>query len=168
MAVRVFGIDAVGPTLRVCAQAVVVRKRRLVQFLLVGASGVVVNSAVLYLLAGVVGLHHVAASAVATEVAILSNFLLNDHWTFAGVSSHLSRFRRIARYNLVCLGGLVLTVAMLAALTHWLRIHYLVANLLTVPVAAIWNYLASTFFAWAVTGSVPDQPPVIEAVLADG
>src|SRR5687767_6577737 len=55
---------------------------RPLRFGLVGLSGVVVNTAALWGLARGAGLPVLLASVLATEMAILSNFLLNDRWTF--------------------------------------------------------------------------------------
>ncbi len=51
------------------------------KFLLVGASGVVVNLGFFTLLL-LVGLNKFLASPVAIELSIVSNFLLNNYWTF--------------------------------------------------------------------------------------
>ena len=55
---------------------------RLARSALVGASGVGVNSGMLWLLHSGAGLPLPAASALAIETAIWNNFLLNDLWTF--------------------------------------------------------------------------------------
>ncbi len=55
---------------------------RLARFALVGAGGVGVNSGMLWLLHSGAGLPLPAASALAIEMAIWNNFLLNDLCTF--------------------------------------------------------------------------------------
>ena len=62
---------------------------RVARFALVGATGVVVNSGVLWLLREGAGFPLAAASALAIETALWNNFLLNDAWTF-----HKERHRR--------------------------------------------------------------------------
>ena len=57
-------------------------KGRVARFALVGLSGVIVNLAALHLFAGVLGIHEVVASALAIETSIVTNFLLNDAFTF--------------------------------------------------------------------------------------
>ena len=56
--------------------------------------------------------------------------------------------QRAARYQIVALGGLLVSVAVLAALTHWLRLHYLVANLAGIGAGLLWNYTANLCFTW--------------------
>ena len=54
---------------------------RFLRFAAVGASGVVVNLGALALLT-TAGLTPTLASALAIQVSILTNFFLNDFWTF--------------------------------------------------------------------------------------
>jgi len=76
---------------------------RLYRFGLVGLSGVVVNLAALALLSGL-GLLSTVASALAIELSILSNFLLNDRWTFVERRAG-SAWSRALRFQLVSLVG---------------------------------------------------------------
>jgi dolichol-phosphate mannosyltransferase len=122
----------------------------MLRFGLVGGSGVLVNYAILCLLAATWGLNHLAAAALATEVAILSNFTLNNLWTFRGATPGGSWARRGLRYNVYALGGLVISVAVLAALTYLLHMHYLVANVFAIGAATLWNYAANYRWTWSV------------------
>ena len=65
---------------------------RILKFAGVGVTGVIINTSVLYALSRWAGLPLVAASAVAVELAAISNYLLNDTWTFAVRSPSLGRF----------------------------------------------------------------------------
>ena len=122
----------------------------MLRFGMVGGSGVLVNYTILYLLAGTWGLNYLAAAALATEGAILSNFTLNNLWTFRGARSGGSWARRGLRYNVFALGGLVISVAVLAALTYLLHMHYLVANIFAIGAATLWNYAANYRWTWSV------------------
>ena len=121
-------------------------KSRFVRFGLVGASGVLVNTALLYVLTEAGGLNPVIAAVFATEGAILSNFSLNDVWTFRDVKVERSWVRRALRYNCGAFGGLVISVGVLALLTHALGLHYLVANLIVIDVSMGWNYTVSYLY----------------------
>ncbi len=52
-----------------------------VKFAIVGAIGIVVNEGLLILIRSM-GVYYLTAGAVAIEISILSNFVLNDLWTF--------------------------------------------------------------------------------------
>jgi len=121
----------------------------------VGALGTGLNLGLLYLLAGVCGLDYLVAAVLATEATILGNFALNDCWTFFDAHAQRSWPRRVARYNTVALGGLGITIVMLAALTHVLHVYYLIAQLFAIAVATLWNYTATSRFAWKVPTDTP-------------
>lgn len=126
--------------------------RRAVQFGVVGASGVVVNNVILFALVEKLHVNPVLAAVVATEGAILSNFLLNDHWTFRDLHGSRRRARRLASYNVLTLGGLVLSVAVLTVLHYRAGIHYLVANLVGIAAGMAWNYGTNRYWTWSRLG----------------
>lgn len=81
--------------------------RRFLKFALVGASGVAVNLACLALLRAL-RVQINLASALAIELSLLSNFLINHAWTFGDAGAHGSFLARALRFHVVCLGGAVL------------------------------------------------------------
>ena len=125
--------------------------RRALRFGSVGLVGVAVNYAVLYLLAGVSGMNHVLAAVFATETAILSNFALNHRWTFGDRRSKTPVWKLAARYNFFALGGLGISVAVLAGLTYIFGLGYLFANLFAIGAATLWNYAANYRWTWTTT-----------------
>ena len=52
------------------------------QFYIVGASGVLVNLGLLYILTDIVGLWYVASQIIAISISITTNFFFNRYWTF--------------------------------------------------------------------------------------
>ena len=134
----------------------------LVRFGLVGMSGVGVNYMLLYLLVEVGNLNPLLAASVATEAAILSNFTFNNLWTFRYTRPKTSWRRRALQYNLFCLGGLVISVLVLAVLTCLVNIHYLVANTFAIGAATLWNYGANRYWTWPVENLDEDTKAVLE------
>lgn len=121
---------------------------RLSKFLLVGGTGVFVNSLALLILFQWVHLPLLLASALAVELAITNNFCWNDRWTFRRTGISLRRF---IRFNLVSLGGLIITTMTLWLLVGHLGIYYLIANLLGIALATVWNFSASSWWTWGGT-----------------
>lgn len=122
---------------------------KLIKFLLVGGLGVMINSLAL------IGLHQllrfplVVASLAAVELAIVSNFVWNDRWTFGRKKLSLQRF---FQFNLVSCGGLVITTGTLWALVTHLATPYLLANLLGIGLATCWNFGMSLLWTWGSVG----------------
>jgi putative flippase GtrA len=134
------------------------RYGRLIRFGLVGLSGVVVNSAVLWALVRSVALAVPIASALATEAAIVSNFALNDRWTFSSARTCDSLWQRFLRFNGVSLGGLLITAVLLTLLTSYVGLPLLPANLLAVSSAITWNYVLNTRWTWRDQSGAPLPP----------
>src|SRR5437764_11858159 len=123
------------------------RLARPLRFGLVGVSGIVVNSAILWALVRELHLAVLLGSLLATEAAILSNFLLNDRWTFRDMRER-SFTQRLLRFNGVALGGMAITAGILTALAGYTHLHLLVANLLAVGAATGWNYVVNSRWTW--------------------
>ena len=123
---------------------------RLGKFCLVGASGVLVNEGLLWLLKQLAGLPLPLSSAISIESSILSNFVLNDYFTFSDRRSWGAKSfgARLAKFNLVSLGGLGLNMGILVLLSNVLGLHYLISNLFGIAVATIWNYLVNAWWTW--------------------
>lgn len=120
-------------------------RRALPRFLAVGLAGVLINEAMLFLLRDVAGLPLLLASALATETAIIGNYVGNELFTFHLRELHL---KRLLRFNTVALGGLLLTVGTLAWLQPRTEWHYLVDNLLAIGAGSVWNFAANFGWTW--------------------
>ncbi len=123
---------------------------RFLKFCLVGASGVVVNEGLLWLLKQFAGLPLPLASAISIETSIISNFTLNDYLTFRDrrVRGIRAFFMRLGKFNSVSLAGLGINMGTLLALTYLLGVHYLISNLVGIALAVIWNYLVNLRWTW--------------------
>jgi putative flippase GtrA len=131
---------------------------RLARFAAVGLSGVLVNLAALHLFAGLLDVPEIAASAYGIEASLLSNFALNDRFTFRDRRGGAGWPGRLLRYHAVSLVGVAIqlgsfTVAALAARRFLGRaelgaLRY-PAQLAGIGLAFGWSYLASFRFAWA-------------------
>jgi len=118
---------------------------RLLKFFMVGLTGVVINELFLYILYSLTGLL-VVSSAIAIELSILFNFMLNNAWTFK-LRHENSLLQRLYRYNGVAIAGLVVNIGILIVLTHigW---PYLLANIIGIIFGFIINYTGSELLVW--------------------
>ena len=124
------------------------------KFCIVGASGILVNMWMLVALTST-GMNYLKAGALAIEMSIATNFLLNEFWSFADFSkrrrSLSSRVKRFLKFNLFCTGGLVIDVVALWSLTGYVGMHYLVSNAIGIGAAALWNYGLNANVTWEFT-----------------
>ena len=123
---------------------------RFIKFCLVGISGIGVNMGLLWLLTEVAGLFYLLSAAISIETSVVSNFILNDFFTFPDrrLPGAKSFFSRLVKYNLVCVAGLAVNMGVLWLLTDVFGIYYLIANLFGIAAATLWNYTLSTWWAW--------------------
>ncbi len=123
---------------------------RFVKFCLVGFSGVLVNMGLLWLLTEFAGLFYLLSAAISIETSILTNFTLNDYFTFRDRRSPTlkSFLSRLVKFNLVSLAGLALNMGVLWLFTEVLGIYYLLSNLFGIVLATLWNYLVNTWWTW--------------------
>ncbi|MFE5188534.1 GtrA family protein [Streptomyces sp. NPDC056628] len=120
---------------------------RVLRFAVVGGAGTVVNTAALYVLHRLLSVPLVVASAVAVELAVAHNYVLNDRWTFAVRAPSLRRF---GKFNMSMLAGLAANVLVVWTLVH-VGVHLLVANLLAIAAAFSVNYASSVQWVWGRT-----------------
>ena len=120
------------------------RLRQFLRFCLVGGSGVVVDMAVLHLLAVGLGWNVSLSKGCAAETALLSNFLWNEVWTFRaqgfGRGGRAGVLRRLGRFHAICGVGIGLAVALLYLFHAALGINLYGANLLAIGLVTLWNF----------------------------
>ncbi|MDG7013167.1 MAG: GtrA family protein [Nitrososphaerota archaeon] len=119
---------------------------KFIKFNVVGLSGVLVNEGLLLTLV-YEGVYYLRADAVAIEAAILSNFFLNDYWTFRD-RRHGHIIVRLLKFNALMVVGLVVNLAILYAFTAYLEVNYAVSNLFGIAVAFLLRYWLSVRFTW--------------------
>jgi len=124
--------------------------RRFLTFCLVGLSGVLVNMGLLWLLTELVGFPYLVSAAFSIESSIISNFVLNDRFTFRDrrLPTAKSFLNRLLKFNLVSLAGLALNMSVLWLLTEVFGLYYLLSNLCGIAVAVLWNYLVNSLWTW--------------------
>ena len=130
---------------------------RFIKFNTVGLSGVVVNEGILLLLT-LTGIYYLYASASAIEISIISNFILNDFWTFRD-RRHGHIFTRLVKFNGLMLIGLAVNLAILYFATSYLGINVAISNLGGIAGAFLVRYWLSVKFTWIKKEEESVVPP---------
>jgi dolichol-phosphate mannosyltransferase len=138
-------------------------KWRYIRFATVGASGTVVNIAVLFamqewvlpLLIADTSLRLSLALACAIAVATVNNFAWNSVWTWADrladeagsiVGMDAATGKRFVKYALSCWLGMLIQYGLTLFLAAYM--YYLVANVLSILVASVSNYLTNDWWTF--------------------
>lgn len=125
---------------------------RLIKFSIVGTIGAGINTWFLWLFTDVVGLFYLYSSAIAIEIAIILQFLMNDRWTFKEKrTTHVEQFfKRIIKSNIWRSGGLVVNIGVLYLLTEYVGVYYLLSNIAGIICAFLLNYIFESRLTWGV------------------
>src|SRR5215211_9540577 len=91
--------------------------QRFQKFLLVGAVGLAVNQAMLYLLHEQMAMRLRFASPIAIFISMIVTFLLNEHWTWHDRGGR-KIIHRVGFYFPINSGGLIINFGVLALLTQ--------------------------------------------------
>jgi dolichol-phosphate mannosyltransferase len=131
--------------------------RSFIKFSVVGATGVVVNEGLLIALQSR-GVYLLYASTLAIEVSILSNFFLNDLWTFRDRrSGHM--LVRLVKFNFLMLAGLVVNAAIVDVGVDYFSMAAAIANLIGIAAAFVLRYVLSVRYAWMRIESIEAGNP---------
>jgi dolichol-phosphate mannosyltransferase len=105
----------------------------------------------LFLLAGMLGWPAPLAKVVSVQAGIVNNFLWNDLWTFrdlAGETGFKARGKRFARFNAICLGGLLIAVSLIWFFHERMYWNLYLSNFMAIGVVAFWNFGMNYRFSW--------------------
>jgi len=127
---------------------------RIGKFMLVGLNGLLINEVLLFVFTDVFGIYFLVSSVIAVELALLTNFVINEKWTFRDREKKESVWKRLGKYNVICVGGMLLNVALLYAFTVLFSLYYLISNLLAIGIVFYWNYFINLKFTWVYEESV--------------
>jgi dolichol-phosphate mannosyltransferase len=140
--------------------------RRFIKFCLVGASGLAVDMATLFLFADprCLGLGFVFSKICAAEVAMINNFIWNELWTFRRPSPRgegrrgsaqvqalpdwNGLGRRFLAFNAICGIGVGLAVLLLHAFHGLLGWNLYASNFIAILLVTFWNFAANSRWNW--------------------
>ncbi|UCF65392.1 MAG: GtrA family protein [bacterium] len=121
---------------------------RILKFGLVGMTGVGVNMGMLYILTEYLHIIYIISSLIAIEISILSNFFLNDLWTW-GDRVKKSFWERFIQYHIsVGLTAILANWLILLLLTEFFGIYYLISNLIGIAVGTLSNYILNDLWTF--------------------
>jgi len=133
------------------------RFMRWLKFNAVGAIGIVVQLAVLTTLKSGLGANYLVATAIAVETAVLHNFFWHERFTWSDRKSQ-ARFERLAKFNLTNGAiSIIGNVGFMKVFVGGLRMNYFVANLLSIAICSLMNFLVSDVFVFSRVAERPSR-----------
>ena len=119
-----------------------------IKYSIVGFSGVIVNLGLYAILTRVFGFSEIIAPLISIETSLLTNFLLNNFWTFKKREIKSSLYKRFLQFHIASGGAACLNYLTFLFVFAILGLHDILANLIGIGVAAILNYLINSNWTW--------------------
>ncbi|MBI5501279.1 MAG: GtrA family protein [Deltaproteobacteria bacterium] len=135
---------------------------RFLKFCIVGGSGVFVNYGVYLPLTRWLHVLEESSQALSIAVSILTNFVLNEVWTFRDRRSGGAGgfFRRLSQFYLVSLVGAAIQWGVAMPLCYrTLGVPDMLAVLIGIGVATGWNFLLNLIWTWKKSSAATPKPP---------
>jgi len=120
---------------------------KFLKFCLVGLSGVGVNWLILFLGKNFTGIDIRIVIVSAILVSMLSNFVLNNIWTFAREAVEKPVLVKIIQFFLICGIGLGINYVITYSLYKIGFVIY-AASFIGIATATIWNYFLNVMVTW--------------------
>ncbi|MES2615035.1 MAG: glycosyltransferase [Bdellovibrionota bacterium] len=122
---------------------------RFLKYAIVGFSGLIVSSLILFICKQI-GFSTAESVAASIEVSIITNFILNNYWTFK--ENQLKKpwplFRGFVTFQAICLSGAIINQAITLKFSAGDAMNLYIANALGYIVAAVWNYAINVGITW--------------------
>ena len=120
------------------------------KFAVVGTIGFAINTIVLEALVAL-GMHPAIGSALGAETAIVSNYILNNHWTFREqkIEGKRRTTAKFIQFNIASLGALAIQAGTVAVGTFLLGVSaYRIFYILGVGLGLVWNWFMYSRVIW--------------------
>jgi len=123
---------------------------RFMKFAVVGVSGAIVNLGILYLLTEIIGVYYMTSALISVELSIVSNFLLNNFWTWRvkAKPGKIPLLIRFIKFQIISTIGLLTNLGILWLLTELAGTYYMFSEIVAIGVVAFWNFLANENWTW--------------------
>lgn len=120
-----------------------------IKYGIIGFSGLIVATLVIFLCQNFTGLSKSYSIALSIEISILTNFFLNNYWTFKNfkLKGLWKVLRGLVTFHAICLGGALINQAIALKILSYGTDVYL-SNAFGYFIAAIWNYIINVNITW--------------------
>jgi putative flippase GtrA len=113
---------------------------QIVRYGAVAAIAAAADTATLWLLVNLVGLHYTAAAALGFGIGLIVNFLLAREWVFAAVAA--PRATEFGAYAIIGIVGVGLTELILVVAIDGAGLPLLMAKAIALVLVFLWNFFA--------------------------
>ena len=121
-----------------------------VLYYMVGASGVLVNLGILYMLADIAGFWYVASQVVAISISITTNFFFNRYWTFRGSIEDQRNSVMYVKFIIISAIGMAIQMGITVTLVESSGFYHMYGAGIGIAVASAINYVLNRRLTFGV------------------
>jgi putative flippase GtrA len=122
--------------------------QRWAKFGAVGATGIVVQALMLVFFLHVIGLHYLAATALAVEASVLHNFVWHRKWTWADRPQTCVALM-LVRFNLTSgMMSLIGNLVLMFIFVNQVGLNAYAANVITIAICSLINFTLADRFVF--------------------
>jgi putative flippase GtrA len=130
---------------------------RFAGFAIVGATGILVNTAALWLGTDKFHVYYLVSAALATMASTVWNFTLTEFWVYGQQKQASGFLRRLGIFFVVNVLALSLRTPMIYALTSLVGIHYVVSNLISLALLTVIRFELADNIIWSPAPSTASK-----------
>jgi dolichol-phosphate mannosyltransferase len=121
---------------------------RFIGFALVGMSGILVNSLVLFLGTEEFHIYYLLSAGIATVASTLWNFSLAEAWVYRSQNQAQGRLKRLSLFFVMNTLALALRTPMIYLLTTIFGIYYVISNLASLAILTVLRFALADNLIW--------------------
>ncbi len=124
--------------------------KEIVNYLICGVTTTIINIVMYMMFTRIMGLEEVLSSGLAWVITIISAYILNRKFVFGSKSKGTTNIIREFTAFVICriISGITCDIGTFALMVKVLRIHDLIAKMVTIVMVVIVNYLFSKFLVF--------------------
>jgi putative flippase GtrA len=119
-----------------------------VRFSIVGGTGFVINFIILLILNKFLGIHIFIAQFIGAEIALFSNFILHDNWTYRHRKVKKTKKRLIIQFHVTTWPAILGSAVMVAVFEKIFKLDNFVSLAISSIVSLGWNFFWSKYVVW--------------------
>lgn len=122
---------------------------RIGRFAAVGGAAAGLQTLLLWLFVDIGGLYYLLSAIIAIEITIITQYVINNAWTFADRANEGNAFfGGLLRTNLVRGSAIPIQTALLYAFVTWGGLGYIIANACAIIPSGIYRYVLDSRWTW--------------------
>ncbi|WP_018257704.1 GtrA family protein [Halomicrobium katesii] len=120
------------------------------RFVAVGTVAAGVQQVLLWIFVTFGELNYLVGAAIAIEITIIFQYVLNNAWTFEATQNTGRRefFAGLLKTNVVRGSAIPIQLGILYALVEWGSLLYLVANGIAIVISGVYRYVLDARWTW--------------------